>query len=363
MTASNHNKTRITELSDSPERLDYLKSLRDIHWYVLRLPATSRDCESELSAEVARRKEFGEPTFDFFAPTYIPASSGDKKGSRRRYLLYNYVFIHSSVQEIFQLKKRYPKYNFLPRKGVGPYARYPFVSDEEMERFKWVAAAYANKVPMLEPTIQQLSKGDRIRITAGQFAGVEATLVSYNGTGRKDIVVRVEDVLLVPLLHVEPGQYELISLNEKGKHLYFQLDSTKYWQGLHEALEHRFKGAVDEKDTALANEVITTFNHLEVDTDVTRTKRLCLLLLAQLVLDRELESRRVVLEMESMLPNVKAEIPSALLLSSLYVSTDNYLYYERIHNIMNQWKKEGKLKKNKLQIIHRLEDYDRWLKH
>jgi hypothetical protein len=152
-------------------------------------------------------------------------------------------------------------------------------------------------------------------------------------------------------------------LNEKGKHLYFQLDSTKYWQGLHEALEHRFKGAVDKKDTALANEVITTFNHLEVDTDVTRTKRLCLLLLAQLVLDRELESRRVVLEMESMLPNVKAEIPCALLLSSLYICTDNYLYYERIHNITNQWKKEGKLKKNKLQIIHRLEDYDRWLKH
>ena len=108
MTASNHNKTRITELSDSPERLEYLKSLRDIHWYVLRLPATTRNCEAELSAEVERRKEIGEPTFDFFAPTYIPASSNDKKGGsrQRRYLLYNYVFIHSSVQDIFQLKKR-----------------------------------------------------------------------------------------------------------------------------------------------------------------------------------------------------------------------------------------------------------------
>ena len=80
MTASNHNKTIITELSDSPERLDYLKSLRDIHWYVLRLPATSRDCESELSAEVARRKEFGEPTFDFFALTIVGLNI--KKASR-----------------------------------------------------------------------------------------------------------------------------------------------------------------------------------------------------------------------------------------------------------------------------------------
>ena len=292
MTASNHNKTKITELSDSPERLDYLKSLRDIHWYVLRLPATTRNCEAELSAEVERRKEHGEPAFDFFAPTYIPAS--DKKGSsrQRRYLLYNYVFIHSSVQEIFLLKKRFPKYNFLPRKGVGPYARYPFVSDEEMERFKWVAAAYANKVPMIEPTFLQLSKGDRIRITAGQFAGT-----------------------------------------------------------------------LDDKDKALANEVITTFKHLEVDTDVTRTKRLCLLLFSYMIMDRVMEKGQVIVEMESMLSTVKAEIPYALLLSSLYVSTNNYLYYEAIHNIVNQWKKEEKQKKNKLQIISRLEDYDCWLKH
>lgn len=45
-----------------------------------------------------------------------------------RPLLYNYVFIRSSVYEIFRLKRDFPLYNFLPSvDGRGSYPLSPIV--------------------------------------------------------------------------------------------------------------------------------------------------------------------------------------------------------------------------------------------
>ena len=350
--------------SDSDERIEYLKSLQENHWYVLRFPATSKSCGAELEVERQRREAHGEKFFDYFAPTYIPVQFGAKKISKqKRFLLYNYVFIYSSVNEIRQLRLRIPTLNFLPRKGEGPNARYPYVPDNEMMRFKWIASAYANQVPLIEASLQQLSKGDRIRITSGEFAGIEATLVSYNGSKRKDIVVRIDELLWVPLLHIESDQYELISLNENSKHLYTQLDSPKYWKGLHTAMEHALKNELTETDKTLSEEVIRRFGLLEVDTDITRSKRFCLLLLAYTALSKRKEQLLTLEEAEALLPCMNAELARALLLCTLYVCTDNYLYWELSHKMVKQWEEEGKLKRNKEQIISRLKDYDLWLGH
>ena len=68
--------------SDSDERIEYLKSLQESHWYVLRFPATSKSCGAELEAERQRREAHGEKFFDYFAPTYIPVQFGAKKISK-----------------------------------------------------------------------------------------------------------------------------------------------------------------------------------------------------------------------------------------------------------------------------------------
>lgn len=355
---------KLSLLSDSEDRLEYLKSLQAEHWYVMKLPATTKNCEVDLEAERLRRVAMGEKSFDFFAPTYIPMQSGSNGVSKqKRYLLYNYVFIYSSVNEILQIKRRIPNMNFLPRRGEGPNARYPYVSDAEMKRFRWIASAYANQIPLLDPSVYQLSKGDRIRIISGPFAGVEATLVSYNGSGRKDIVVQVEDLLWVPLIHIDADQYELISLNEKSKHLYFRLDSSKYWNGLHVAMGHFLKNELTEADRSVATEVVRSFGNLEVDTDITRSKRLCLILLAYTVLGKDKEKLQMLGEIEALFPCVKAELAKALLICTLYICTDNYIYWEQAHELVNKWKKEEKQKKGKEQIIKRLSDYDLWLGH
>ena len=43
--------------------------------------------------------------------------------------------------------------------------------------------------------------------------------------------------------------------------------------------------------------------------------------------------------------------------------TDSSIYYHLAHEAVDPWKKEEKPKKSKQQLINRLDDYDRWLRH
>ena len=67
--------------------------------------------------------------------------------------------------------------------------------------------------------------------------------------------------------------------------------------------------------------------------------------------------------MQTMLPLVKVEQSRALAVVTLYGCTDSSIYYHLAHEAVDPWKKEEKPKKSKQQLINRLDDYDRWLRH
>ena len=121
------------------------RSQEAVRWYVLTLPTAvgGRDniySSKGLDAELSRRKRCGEPLFEYFAPSYVEARKvGGKMVNTRKPLLYNYVFIHASENEIFRLKRIMPLYNLLPRVSVGEHSYFPYLSDHEMETLRWMA--------------------------------------------------------------------------------------------------------------------------------------------------------------------------------------------------------------------------------
>lgn len=212
-------------ISDSslPARIASMRNSRAVRWYVLALPSRHRGAAKGLQAELDRRIRNGEPAFEYFAPTYVEIR--EEKGvwvKTNRPLLYNYVFVRSSENEIYKMMTMtgLSLYSFLPRIRDGKCEYYPYLSDEAMENLRWVAHSYADIVPVYTPEPERLMKGDRVRITEGKFKNAEATVISQPGGGRKDIMVCVENWLWVPLLHVQPGQYEIISLNTDNMHVY-----------------------------------------------------------------------------------------------------------------------------------------------
>ena len=97
------------------------RSQEAVRWYVLTLPTAvgGRDniySSKGLDAELSRRKRCGEPLFEYFAPSYVEARKvGGKMVNTRKPLLYNYVFIHASENEIFRLKRIMPLYTLIPQ--------------------------------------------------------------------------------------------------------------------------------------------------------------------------------------------------------------------------------------------------------
>lgn len=352
------------------EQLRARKNSNAVRWYVLALP-TSRQGHYQgnparaLRMELERRTRNGEPVFEYFAPSYVEVRKQHGELVRTNHpLLYNYVFIHASEAEIYRMKRFLPQYNFLPRVREKDDAYYPYLSDEAMENLKWVAASYSDVLPVYTPGPERLMKGDRIRITEGQFKGVEASVIIQPGGGRKEVMVCVENCMYVPLLCVEPGQYEVIALNADNRHVYTRLNGDRLPAGLHKALKryHSPEGVTDA-DRALASEVLQQYANLQLDSDVMRCKLYSMLLPAYAILGDREAFDQLLGTVRSILPLIRAEQSRSLLLVTLYGCTNCCLDYEQVHAAVDPWRGEQPLKKSKAQLLRRLDDYDCWLSH
>jgi transcription antitermination factor NusG len=352
------------------EQLRARKNSNAVRWYVLALP-TSRQGHYQgnparaLQMELERRARSGEPVFEYFAPSYVEVRKQHGELVRTNHpLLYNYVFIHASEAEIYRMKRFLPQYNFLPRVREKDDAYYPYLSDEAMENLKWVAASYSDVLPVYTPGPERLMKGDRIRITEGQFKGVEASVIIQPGGGRKEVMVCVENCMYVPLLCVEPGQYEVIALNADNRHVYTRLNGDRLPAGLHKALKryHSPEGVTDA-DRALASEVLQQYANLQLDSDVMRCKLYSMLLPAYAILGDREAFDQLLGTVRSILPLIRAEQSRSLLLVTLYGCTNCCLDYEQAHAAVDPWRGEQPLKKSKAQLLRRLDDYDCWLSH
>ena len=83
-----------------------------------------------------------------FRPSYVEVRKVDgKMVNTKRPLLFNYVFIRSSVEEIFRMKRTLPCTIFFPGFFWG-MTHFPYLSDDEMGNLRWVAESYSNELPV-----------------------------------------------------------------------------------------------------------------------------------------------------------------------------------------------------------------------
>ncbi len=230
---------------------------------------------------------------------------------------------------------------------------------------QWIAKSYSGLIPLclLDQTL--LVKGDRIRITKGQFKGVVARIVSRPKSSHKEIMVFVENWMCVPLMNVRPNQYEVIDINDTQaeKKSSQSIDDPRLSAELHEALCRYHRGETTSEDIQLADRTIIRFSDIEPQTMILRCKLYSYLLPACRIANSEEKFEDLVKIIKVMLPKIKAEQSLALMLVTLYACTDSCFYHERVHQVTQSWKEEETLKRGKRLLLDRLADYDRCLGH
>ena len=97
------------------ERMRMQKNGNAVRWYVLTLPVSRRghyqgEPARGLKAELDRRTRTGEPTFEYFAPSYIEARArrGEQVDTRRPQL-YKVVVRHGGGAGIYRMERVHPQ--------------------------------------------------------------------------------------------------------------------------------------------------------------------------------------------------------------------------------------------------------------
>ncbi len=345
--------------------MDLSKSRQIVRWYLMIYPYGRKGLLQGLDREISRRIRDGEPMIEYFAPVYVEAKEMNGRIVRtEKRLLYNYVFVHASENELFRMKKYEEQYNF-PRRETdsdGGY-HYPYVSDETMKNLRWIAQSYSGVLPVMVGDTSWLMKGDRIRITSGPFKGVEANLFDNKRNNDKEIMVVVDDWMSVPLLHIKDKQYKVIALNRSITGGNALIISEELLPKLHEALCRKLKGEITGEDIGMASSMVARYSGQEPGTDIMRCKLYSLLLMAHTILGDEEKKNGLISIINTILPAITAEQSKALLLTALYGCTDSGIYFRQAHALIDPWTSEPAPKKSKRQLILRLADFDGILGH
>ena len=121
--------------------------------------------------------------------------------------VHNLIFINLTPSEM----KEYKETTTLPiRYIMRRNPRKPItVPNREMENFIKVAGTYEEKLIYLNPEPGDFTKGERVRIIGGQFAGAEGIFVRVKGDRR--VLINVQGLVAVATTYVHPSMIEKIT--------------------------------------------------------------------------------------------------------------------------------------------------------
>ena len=179
-------------------------------WFVLRVT---------YQREVPARERFESCGIESFLP--MERVRRRTAQGRFRYVeepvVHNFIFVHTHKNLVDWLKH-----------GPMPWLRYMMVKDGgasrimtvpevQMRSFIAIAGNVSERSAYVNPDEARLAKGDKVRVTAGPFAGVEGEFVRLKGRRGRSVVVCIEGLVAVTTTEIPAECVEKIPVPATGK--------------------------------------------------------------------------------------------------------------------------------------------------
>ncbi len=335
-------------------------------WYLLRYGQISfQKMHSQLESSGLR----------YFLPSYT-AVENRKKGVQvrvERALMFNMMFIYSSLDECVQFVVNNPGVNFM----VKPSEEHPSVSlnqlapEEKKEEFCYDQATFryvitiperqmeifikavtnrnTRTIPFMKPTEIDLEKGDKVRIVGGPYDGVEGILESQKGKDGGTVYVHILNFLATRTTEIRPEFIQIIEFAKSGKHMYKKFDS--FMTRGHRCVVSHAKGEkITPRDGSYLNVFIHRFSELKTPTVNMTAKLHLFLFIAYTCLDRKIDADAHERFLQDYLEKISSETMRLKCLLYLYGCTGSKIYRKQLQSITKLWKK-SKLESKKQEVM------------
>lgn len=168
-------------------------------WYAMR--ATYR-----RGAEAKRRLE------QAGLQCFIPMKWEEKIIHNRKVRKYtpvvgNLLFVYGSQSVIQAVKKGLDYLQYM----VDSRSREKIiVPEDQMQRFIAAIGSYNDQFIFLKASDVDLAKGDRVRVTGGEFEGQIGTFMRVKGAKEKRVVIAIPGVMVVAIAAIHPSLVEKV---------------------------------------------------------------------------------------------------------------------------------------------------------
>lgn len=193
--------SEIVEKSDSVS--PKTPALEQSAWYVLRV-TYQREMQAHLKL------------MDMGIESFVPTQRKKIIRAGRAFYrtvsaLHNYIFVRASLGEIKRIKESYiPYLRFMMGHDENGNKCPQTVPEQQMHHFIAITGSENQLIKYLEPESIDLTKGDKVRILAGPFAGVEGTFMKISAKNEKRVVVKIEGVTAVATAAIPAALVERI---------------------------------------------------------------------------------------------------------------------------------------------------------
>lgn len=193
--------SEIVEKSDSES--PKTPALEQSAWYVLRV-TYQREMQAHLKL------------MDMGIESFVPTQRKKIIRAGRAFYrtvsaLHNYLFVRASLGEIKRIKESYiPYLRFMMGHDENGNKCPQTVPEQQMHHFIAITGSENQLIKYLEPESIDLTKGEKVRILAGPFAGVEGTFMKISAKNEKRVVVKIEGVTAVATAAIPAALVERI---------------------------------------------------------------------------------------------------------------------------------------------------------
>ena len=192
--------------SQSPERTPFSEIIPEMEadkeseiWYAMR--ATYR--REPDAMRLLEKEKMG-----CFVPMQYKVSI--RKGRKVRALVpvvHNLLFVHARPSDVKRVKSQVSYLQYITDTRSG---RKIIIPDSEMQRFIAVAGTYNDHLLYFQPDELNLSKGTKVRVIGGDFAGQEGIFLKVKGARDRRVVVEIQGVIAVAMATIHPDLIEVI---------------------------------------------------------------------------------------------------------------------------------------------------------